>query len=193
MASLRSDRALMALFAGFAVVIALVAGAAWLARYQQSAFASVDHTLQVENGLRKAFSGLQDAETGQRGYLLTRRTEFLEPYTAALSNLDRDFQEVECNLSDNPRQRARLEQLRTIARKRQEVLRTSVVLMQNGDRNAIDEQRLGAGRLLLGSDHPENLAVELAKHRVLGLSEGDLAACLGGTAAKVFGLAADAI
>lgn len=48
--------------------------------------------------------------------------------------------------------------------------------------------RLGAGRMMMGSDLPANLPVELCKYLTLGLSEADLAACLGGTASRVFKL-----
>jgi predicted TIM-barrel fold metal-dependent hydrolase len=46
----------------------------------------------------------------------------------------------------------------------------------------------GPDRLMLGSDGAANLGVELAKYRALGLSPAELGDCLGGTAAKVFGL-----
>jgi uncharacterized protein len=47
---------------------------------------------------------------------------------------------------------------------------------------------IGAGRMVMGSDHPANLAVELAKWRAAGLDEAELAQCLGGTARRVFKL-----
>jgi len=48
---------------------------------------------------------------------------------------------------------------------------------------------LGAARMLFGSDLTPNAGLELAKYRSLGLSDEDLAACLGGNAARVFGFA----
>jgi hypothetical protein len=48
--------------------------------------------------------------------------------------------------------------------------------------------KVGAGRIMMGSDLPANLPVELCKYRTLNLSEADLDACLCGTAAKVFRL-----
>ncbi|SFG47314.1 diguanylate cyclase domain-containing protein [Methylobacterium gossipiicola] len=41
--------------------------------------------------LTEALSVLQDAETGQRGFLLTGRTDYLEPYDRALQMVDRTF------------------------------------------------------------------------------------------------------
>jgi hypothetical protein len=47
---------------------------------------------------------------------------------------------------------------------------------------------VGCDRLMLGSDALENLPLELAKYRALGLSESELERCLAGTAAYVFRL-----
>lgn len=49
-------------------------------------------------------------------------------------------------------------------------------------------KKLGCQRLMFGTDNPDNVGVELAKHRALGLSDEDLSWCLGRTAQKVFGL-----
>jgi predicted TIM-barrel fold metal-dependent hydrolase len=47
---------------------------------------------------------------------------------------------------------------------------------------------LGPERVMLGSDAVENLPVELAKFRALGLDDAALERCLSGTAIDVFGL-----
>lgn len=49
-------------------------------------------------------------------------------------------------------------------------------------------KELGADRVMFGADSLTNTPVELAKYRSLGLSEADLAKCLGGTAIKAFNL-----
>lgn len=48
--------------------------------------------------------------------------------------------------------------------------------------------RVGARRFMYGSDHPKNIAPELAKYRSSGLSAEDMDLALGGTAAEVFRL-----
>lgn len=47
---------------------------------------------------------------------------------------------------------------------------------------------IGSERMIMGSDHPANLPVELAKWRAAGLSDADLANALGKTARRLFGL-----
>ncbi|MEX2031959.1 MAG: amidohydrolase family protein [Dehalococcoidia bacterium] len=50
-------------------------------------------------------------------------------------------------------------------------------------------QTLGADRVMIGTDHPMNVAVEIAKIRELPLTDEDKALVLGGTAERVFRLA----
>ena len=47
---------------------------------------------------------------------------------------------------------------------------------------------VGSERMVMGSDHPANLLVELAKWRATGISEADMANCMGGTARRLFHL-----
>ncbi len=56
------------------------------------------------------------------------------------------------------------------------------------DRVSSFVQGVGAERVMMGADHSDNVSVELAKFRAAGLSEDELAWCLGGTAARFFGL-----
>jgi hypothetical protein len=49
-------------------------------------------------------------------------------------------------------------------------------------------EAIGSERMLIGSDHPANLAVELAKWRATGLGADDLANVLGRNARRLFGL-----
>lgn len=47
---------------------------------------------------------------------------------------------------------------------------------------------VGPGRIMLGSDAPENLPLELAKYQALDLAPAALQRCLAGTASEVFGV-----
>src|SRR5271156_5504520 len=44
----------------------------------------VRHTYEVRGHIRLLFGSLRDAETGQRGYLVTGNEEYLEPYEEAM-------------------------------------------------------------------------------------------------------------
>jgi PAS domain S-box-containing protein len=48
------------------------------------ASADADHTREILNSVQRFFSTVQDAETGQRGYLLTGEEKYLAPYYQAI-------------------------------------------------------------------------------------------------------------
>ena len=49
--------------------------------------AMVDHSRRVMSRVNKILQDLQNAETGQRGYLLTGMEKFLDPYKTGLQSL----------------------------------------------------------------------------------------------------------
>lgn len=71
-------------------------------------------------------SGYQDAETGQRGYLLTGQDEFLEPYRKGLGDVTRLENELATLTRDDTEQRRRLEELRRLGLERLTALRRTL-------------------------------------------------------------------
>lgn len=69
------------------------------------------HTHQVLGSLKHLISAMQDAETGQRGYLITGEVHYLEPYYSAKQGIDADFKALAALTQDNPEQQQRLIQL----------------------------------------------------------------------------------
>src|SRR6266853_1799622 len=74
----------------------------------------VNHTHQTRVALADLLSALKDAETGQRGYVITGIDSFLEPYQAALTSVDKAFDEVRNLTADNAEQQRRLESARPL-------------------------------------------------------------------------------
>jgi PAS domain S-box-containing protein len=72
----------------------------------------VAHTQAVNAALAKLLSDLKDAETGQRGYLITGNPRYLDPYKAALAAVDPDLREVAMLVAGSPEQESALERLR---------------------------------------------------------------------------------
>ena len=56
-------------------------------------------------------SQLKDAETGQRGFIITGEAHYLQPYTAALQAIPRRLQQLRELTQDNPAQRQQLDRL----------------------------------------------------------------------------------
>lgn len=86
----------------------------------------ITHTHEVLSALGDVLTLVKDAETGQRGYLLTGDGRYLEPYTAAVSRIDNAVLEVERLTRDHPSQQARLPSLRVLINDKLEELQNSV-------------------------------------------------------------------
>ena len=74
---------------------------------ERGAQAWVRHTYQVIESLDLILSDAQDAETGQRGYLLTHRPDFLQPYHNARKRAYGDLATFRQLTADNPDEQAR--------------------------------------------------------------------------------------
>ena len=60
----------------------------------------VTHTQEVIAELNETLSAVKDAETGQRGFLLTGASEYLEPYTKAVSGIENHLKRID-DLTDD--------------------------------------------------------------------------------------------
>ncbi|HEY5022207.1 MAG TPA: CHASE3 domain-containing protein, partial [Gemmatimonadaceae bacterium] len=86
---------------------------------------SVAHTYVVLERVAGVLSLLKDAETGQRGYIITGNESFLEPYQAAGTAIATTVDELRELTSDNPAQQKRIGQAEPlIAAKLAELKRT---------------------------------------------------------------------
>lgn len=75
----------------------------------------VQHTQTVRLETKRLVKALVDAETGVRGYGLTQREEFLEPYQWAQTEIPSTLDRLETLVSDNPPQVQQVQEIRRLA------------------------------------------------------------------------------
>lgn len=88
----------------------------------------VNHSYDVNLELERLFSYLKDSETGQRGFLITKDSTFLEPYLESKTKIDRSFAIVKGYTKDDPAQENNLRKLEFYINKRQNYLSAAVHL-----------------------------------------------------------------
>lgn len=71
----------------------------------------VIHTHDVITNSEKLLSSMKDAETGQRGFLITQGITYLEPYYTGISSAQKIFQELKMLTKDNPEQQLALDHI----------------------------------------------------------------------------------
>lgn len=96
----------------------------------------VSHTLKVETLVETVISVLKDAETGQRGFLLTGDISYLEPYESGVSEITTLLNELTVLTSDNSRQQKNTTQLARLAYEKLDELSETIKLYQGGDKDS---------------------------------------------------------
>jgi CHASE3 domain sensor protein len=74
----------------------------------------VAHSHEVRRGISELLGHLTEAETGQRGYIITGQDAFLDPYRAGTAAIEKTYGELQGLTSDNPDQRRRVDALRPL-------------------------------------------------------------------------------
>ncbi|MCP3059817.1 response regulator [Myxococcus sp. K38C18041901] len=96
------------------------------------AAALVRHTMEVVERMKTLLSGLKDAETGQRGYLLTADRTYLEPYTSASRSIPEQLASIRESVSDNAAQVQRVDALRPLVEAKLAELQATIDLKTGG-------------------------------------------------------------
>jgi CheY-like chemotaxis protein/signal transduction histidine kinase/CHASE3 domain sensor protein len=110
----------------------------------------VSHTLAVVERLKNVLSLSKDAETGQRGFLLTGVDSYLEPYDIANTAIPIQLKELRGLLADNPAQQHRLEELdRLLTAKMGELAETIALHRAGKSQTALTLVRTDRGKVLM--------------------------------------------
>ncbi|MGE3295663.1 MAG: CHASE3 domain-containing protein, partial [Geminicoccaceae bacterium] len=117
-----------------ALLVALAAGLTWqFSRELDASRAAGRRTVQTIDAARMLLSRVQDAETGQRGFIITRRASYLQPYRLAVAAIPAQAEALAGLVADSPGQAARARRLRSLLDTVLAELRRTVELAERGD------------------------------------------------------------
>jgi signal transduction histidine kinase len=130
----------------------------------------VTHTHLVMEKLDAVLIDLIDAETGQRGYIITGEESFLEPYDNALEHARQNVKELRELTADNQTQQLALDRLEPlIAVKLSEVQDRIEIRRRNGLAAAVEGVRAGSGKLHMDQIRAQIAGMKLEEQRLLKL------------------------
>ncbi|MDJ0569327.1 MAG: CHASE3 domain-containing protein [Pleurocapsa sp. MO_192.B19] len=113
---------------------------AWLKASLEEDETVVQHTKLVKIETKRLLTALVDTETGVRGYGLTHREEFLAPYNHSREVIPVSLKELESLVQDYPKQKQRLEEIRTKVDRHLEILQQKLTLQQELKRTRGQEE-----------------------------------------------------
>jgi signal transduction histidine kinase/ActR/RegA family two-component response regulator len=128
-------RSIVLLVATLALLLSVIAANLFFVGRQESEQVSVQRSLEVQLRLSRVLSLLQSAETGQRGYLLTHRESYLEPYRAALPAIDSQIAALRQIMNENGRETP-LDALEADTRAKLSELGETITLARAGQQEA---------------------------------------------------------
>ena len=129
-------RAFSGFFLAIAAVIVIAALSYESLRSTQASSAALARAVELLAQIQGVLSTLKDAETGQRGYLLTGREGYLEPYLSAKGSLPKQLARLRGPLVSDPTQRERFEALESLANDKMTELDQTVGLHRAGQADA---------------------------------------------------------
>lgn len=106
---------------------------------------SVEHTYEVINTIQATMSSIKDAETGQRGFLLTNNSSFLKSFYNSKGNIPEIVKKLAYLTSDNRDQQFKVDSLKSFVKHRFNQLDyvLSVFIESSGNNILIDSLKTG--------------------------------------------------
>jgi signal transduction histidine kinase/CheY-like chemotaxis protein/CHASE3 domain sensor protein len=125
--------AFLALVAAFIAVVVIALLSYRSLEQRAEASEAVNHTNEVEDHLHRLMSNVKDAETGQRGFLLTGVDSYLQPYQLAQSAIASEVEILHKLVSDNPLAGQRLDVVNQLITSKFAELQKTIDLRRGGD------------------------------------------------------------
>ncbi|WP_158807695.1 CHASE3 domain-containing protein [Beijerinckia sp. L45] len=170
---------LLPVIAGFLVLLGVAAATIWIGLSSRNYNLLVSHTLKVRSSAYLLLTLVQDAETGQRGYLLTNDRSYLTPYHDGADNAPAALDDLENLARGNAAEMATIGNLRTLVSAKLGELARTVTLNESGDvpgalavvknnsgNNYMTEIRRRVGEIQ--DDETQMIGAENAQTRVYG-------------------------
>jgi CHASE3 domain sensor protein len=107
---------------------------------------AVVHTSIVKNNLTEILSMLKDAEAGQRGYILTGDTIYLEPYKGAEKQINLLLVELNTLLADDASDQREIKIFAKLIEARISILRTNLKRLELPPNNSFNESLILKGK-----------------------------------------------
>ncbi len=135
---MQKSRSLVFIAAGVSVAVLVAAGVAAYSAVRTLSDASdqLVRSKEISIALEQTLSSLRDAETGQRGYLLTGRQAYLEPYAEAVASVNQRLATLRASSEPDPSAQQRLAELEQSARAKMEELARTIALRDSGQPDA---------------------------------------------------------
>ena len=157
---------------GFGAVLAVVGIATTVTEISKANLKEtqelVSHTYEVQSMLRLLEKDLVDAETGQRGFLVTNASNYLEPYESGQKNFQDHIAKLKSLVNDNPTQVTRAEAIQKTAQQKFTELEETINLKKAGkDKEALTLVLSNKGKQIMDDMRAKLATMDQEEQRLL--------------------------
>lgn len=146
----RELRRALVIALSLALVVSAAVGSLFMVRGVETQMRDVQQTHEVRRQAQALVQALVDAETGQRGFLLTQDQAYLDPYRDAVRSLDATYANLLALVANSPSQKLKVSALaESIEQKRAEMATTITMVIDGRLNEALTILRSDAGWALM--------------------------------------------
>lgn len=146
---MRKSRPVVALVAVGILAVLVITNAWTMGRYN-NARQRQTRSLSAQLALSGVLTALLDAETGQRGYLISEDAQYLTPFVTARTQLRQHLLDLRELSSDDPEQLSQIAEIERLAMEKMRELDKTVAVQQGDEpRRALQLVRTDEGKLLM--------------------------------------------
>ena len=109
----------------------------------------LSHSYKIQIQLEQLLSYLKDAETGQRGYIITHDSVFLIPYIEGREKVNKSFIILKDLTANQPKQQANIEELRNLIDLRFIRLSNSLNVISGSEKNQLLGENMLKGKEIM--------------------------------------------
>jgi PAS domain S-box-containing protein len=143
----------------------------------------VSHTHEVIAALHEMLATADNAETGERGFAITGKADFLAPYDQAVRQIQSDILRVRTLTADNPSQQRRVDLLQTVLNPRLSILdeviktrqaqdfRAAEAIITSGEGERLQQQLRGIINEMVGAENDLLVARRLRAQQDVAFAE----------------------
>ncbi|MGE0740551.1 MAG: CHASE3 domain-containing protein [Hyphomonadaceae bacterium] len=117
------------------LLVLAIGTALWQSSAAEALNRDVRSSLERRSHYRVFLQHLTDAETGQRGFLITRQPAYLEPYNETAALIAGELRELEAIAAGNPAREAEFHRLQELTGRKLDELQLTIGLVQRGQPN----------------------------------------------------------
>ncbi|HVY75853.1 MAG TPA: CHASE3 domain-containing protein, partial [Puia sp.] len=130
----------------------------------------VNHTYRVINELENVVAPIKDAESAQRGFLITNDPLYLDPFEGSFQQSLLALERVKQMTADNPLEQERCDQLKDLINRR--YARMEALIEAKKNTNLVDTRQLAAGNDFMDSIRAVTRSMKNTELELLGKRTG---------------------